>query len=328
VNLLGRRDVLTGLAAAPALASFLAPARARTQDEHSISILPASALRLGAEVYVNATGPWRFVVDTGANRTVLATELAERLALRPEGVLQVHGIAAPVTAGSVGVRELKLDRYRYGPFRAPILPRADLGADGLLGLDALQDRLVVLDLALGRIEIGGSHARTGTRMTRKVFEDRSVVARARQRFGQLTLVDAEVGGVAVAAFLDTGAQRSVGNMALRRAIRARMPETAARALKLDIGGATGQVVSGEVAMMPGLRIGGARVGAFGAVFADLHTFDLWRLQERPALLVGMDVLSLFRSVALDFGRSEVRFRFRADVDGSPGHRADLPPALA
>jgi hypothetical protein len=42
-------------------------------------------------------------------------------------------------------------------------------------------------------------------------------------------------------------------------------------------------------------------------FADVHVFDLWKLRDRPAVVLGMDLLTQFDLVALDFGRSAVRF---------------------
>ena len=43
------------------------------------------------------------------------------------------------------------------------------------------------------------------------------------------------------------------------------------------------------------------------VWADMHVFELWGLKETPALVLGMDLLTQFDTVALDFGRSQVRF---------------------
>ena len=39
----------------------------------------------------------------------------------------------------------------------------------------------------------------------------------------------------------------------------------------------------------------------------MHVFDLWGLRDKPALVLGMDLLAQFDTVALDFGRSQVRF---------------------
>ena len=43
------------------------------------------------------------------------------------------------------------------------------------------------------------------------------------------------------------------------------------------------------------------------IFADPHTFRLFKLENTPAILVGMDVLRMFDQVAIDFSRQEVRF---------------------
>jgi hypothetical protein len=43
-------------------------------------------------------------------------------------------------------------------------------------------------------------------------------------------------------------------------------------------------------------------------FADLHTFTMWDLTNKPAILIGVDILTRFESVCLDFARDEVRFR--------------------
>jgi hypothetical protein len=50
-----------------------------------------------------------------------------------------------------------------------------------------------------------------------------------------------------------------------------------------------------------------QVGNMPIVFADPHTFSLFKLDNIPAILVGMDVLRLFDRVAIDFSRREVRF---------------------
>lgn len=42
-------------------------------------------------------------------------------------------------------------------------------------------------------------------------------------------------------------------------------------------------------------------------FAPLHIFSLWGLNDRPAMLVGIDILRHFDEVSLDFGRREVTF---------------------
>ena len=52
-----------------------------------------------------------------------------------------------------------------------------------------------------------------------------------------------------------------------------------------------------------LRILGARVS-----FGDMSIFDHLKLADRPALLVGMDVLGQLGSMVIDYGRNTVRLR--------------------
>jgi hypothetical protein len=42
-------------------------------------------------------------------------------------------------------------------------------------------------------------------------------------------------------------------------------------------------------------------------FADLHIFDLWDLQARPTVLIGVDTLRRLDRVAFDFGRKLITF---------------------
>ena len=56
-----------------------------------------------------------------------------------------------------------------------------------------------------------------------------------------------------------------------------------------------------------LRLGGMALNNISAAFAPLHIFSLWGLNDRPAMLVGIDILRHFEEVTLDFGRREVTF---------------------
>jgi hypothetical protein len=70
---------------------------------------------------------------------------------------------------------------------------------------------------------------------------------------------------------------------------------------------TGQTIESDLADLPHLRIGGMKLPHWRVAFSDLHTFQLWGLVDRPAILLGIDVLSRFERVTLDFSRDEVRF---------------------
>ena len=51
-----------------------------------------AASRMTVPVMVNGKGPFNFVIDTGADRTVVSRELAERLALPQGGTARLHAM--------------------------------------------------------------------------------------------------------------------------------------------------------------------------------------------------------------------------------------------
>jgi hypothetical protein len=120
------------------------------------------------------------------------------------------------------------------------------------------------------------------------------------------LVDCELAGARMTAILDSGAQSTIGNMTLFEIAVTNAPGVAWN--DVAIISATGQTIGAQTATLPRLRIGGLQFPAWNVAFADLHTFKLWDLIDRPALLLGVDALSRFESVSLDFARDEVRFR--------------------
>lgn len=287
--------------------------------------------RMTVPVMIEGKGPFTFVVDTGANHSVLSIETAQGLGLPSGGAAAIHGIAGVEPAETVYVRQLAIGSVVSKRIRMPLLARRNLGADGLLGVDVLTRRDVQLDFERNRFNIAPSNSsfrQTTTtggtgRLGTPVFNPNIVVVAARYRFGQLTIVDAEVGvGLAITAFLDSGAQSTVGNLALRNAAFLQEPGLALRTTRVQLVSATGQTVSGDLARLPGLRLGGLRIGNLSCVFADLHTFKIWDLVDRPAILIGMDVMRHFKTIELDFGRREVVFETGAkaapSVVGLPG----------
>ena len=120
-------------------------------------------------------------------------------------------------------------------------------------------------------------------------------------------LDAQVADVRVAAFIDSGAQVTVGNHALRDAVVHSHPDFGPRLAPVPLISATGQTAMGEFAPLPVLRLGGTQIYDVLGIFAQLHIFDLWKLADRPAILIGVDVLRHFQDVTLDFARKVVIF---------------------
>lgn len=312
-----RRDAALGLLAAGGASLSVARAFAQIPPEPPHLELPdedapATTLDTGedafehmlAPVSINGQGPFQFVLDTGANVSCVSHRLMERLDLKPGETVPVHTV--------VGVRDrpvVVLDRLQVGArsrrrVRAPALPITSAGVDGILGIDWLKGQRLMLDFRNRKLEITRSQADVGE-------PGRATVVPARRRHGQLTIVDADLGARRISAIIDSGAQATMCNTKLREMARAqetrRGRAEAPRYVRLET--LAGEKFVGEAIFLPFLRLGGLQLGNVPVTYAETHVFDIWELKDTPALVLGMDLLSQFEQVALDFGRSQVRFAF-------------------
>jgi hypothetical protein len=256
--------------------------------------------RMTSAVQVGGQGPFAFVIDTGANQSVISTELAAQLGLQAGETLPLNGVAGVQATPTVST-QLQLGSRAVRDVTLYVLPGEAIGGPGMLGLDQLDSARLTLDFQHQTLTIDSGPELPG--------EGVAYHMKAHRRDGQLTLVDADLAGIPVTAFLDSGAQDTIGNMALRQLAISRYPMTPLR--RIPIVSVTGQTIDAEFADLPDFRIGGVHVDSWPIAFADLHIFRLWNLVDRPAILIGVDVLSRFETVCLDFRRNEVQFRLPA-----------------
>ncbi|WP_168073589.1 retropepsin-like aspartic protease [Caulobacter sp. SSI4214] len=259
--------------------------------------------RMTVPVMINGQGPFEFAVDTGADRSVLTPGLVERMALRPGPEIIVHGVAGSVTSSTVRVAALRTGDARLSDVVLPVLPYERVGGDGLLGVDILDGRDVVMDFVKKQLEVRRSQP-----MRDMVRAAREISILADQKFGRLTLADSRIAGARSLAFIDSGGGVSIGNMALARAIAARRRRSPDQARPARLLTAGGEMQLGEFRVVPSIVLGDLRITNIPMAFADLHIFDVWALNNRPAALLGVDVLRLFARVELDFGAGRVLFR--------------------
>ena len=260
---------------------------------------PTTVDRIGrviAPVMINGTGPYRFLVDTGANHSMISPALAARLGLRPrQGALEkVTGITGTQQLPWVRIADLQVGSFRIGNLRLPITASPVMnGLDGILGLAGLPAERVAVDFRHNVVWIGRSNGGGAWGY---------LAIPARRTAGGLLRVDARIGGVPVIAVIDTGSPRTLGNEALRRALlrsAARAPDTA------QIFGVTRQVSFGNVSGSPTVYLGPAAIGHLNIVYGDLPIFRVWHLEHRPAVVIGMDVLGTVDALILDYRRAHV-----------------------
>lgn len=258
--------------------------------------------RLFVDVRINDKGPFRFLVDSGADRSVIGSGLADQLHLPPGDAVRLQGMAGQATVRTVIIDRLLLGKSEVGPIRAPALSERDLGAQGLIGIDALAEQRLLLDFDARTITV--QDARQAL-----VNDAGEIVVTARLRQGQLIITQASVAEQRVSAVIDTGSEVTLGNMALRRRLLgSRPPRDDAK--KMTLVSVTGQTLEAEAVMLPRIRIGGVYLENVVVAFADASPFRLFGLEKQPALFLGSDLLKSFRRVSLDFRNRKVRFTLR------------------
>ena len=251
--------------------------------------------RMTVPVRIGQAGPFDFLVDTGAERTVLARNIAQRLRLPTSGQGLLIGIAGTQSVDLVEIDEINLGRRSFYGLTAPLLEGYNIGADGIIGLDSLQDQRVLLDFAKKRMTIGDAMQLGGSRG----FE---IVVQARRRSGQLIMTNAVIDGVRTDIVIDTGSDTSIGNRALQKALaRRHKGETT------QLQSVTGQVITADIAMARTVKLGTMTMSNAMLVFADTPAFDKLEMVKHPAMFMGMNQLKLFQRVAIDFSTKRILF---------------------
>nr|WP_312293677.1 pepsin/retropepsin-like aspartic protease family protein [Brevundimonas diminuta] len=297
----------TGLVlAAPAWAQDAAGQTPPASPDAEARLLANLLTRIGVEVDLDGRKAL-FVIDTGAERSAISDRLAQALDLPPGPPVLVHGITTAQMTPTVRLPHLAFSERRFADLVLPVFPYGLLGADGLLGLDVLSRFRLTLDLRRRRVMIAASGADVvrrglsfGGRASRVGLDITDVRS---GRFSQLILTQVAADGVPAVAFIDSGAQYSIGNRALMRALDSRLGRVERPLVRVY--GVIGQSLLVRSGAVTNLRLARRDLGPTPLLFGDLHAFRILNLIDRPALLLGADVLTRFSQVTLDYGRGRI-----------------------
>jgi predicted aspartyl protease len=254
--------------------------------------------RMTVPVSIDGRGPYAFIVDTGAERTVISEELARDLELGAGNRVRLHSMSEVSRIDTVRIPTLEVGGRTTSEIHAPALQRGHIGAEGILGVDTLKNQRVSFDFARQQMTVVPS------RKAEERWRGDVIVVVGRSRFGHLVLVDAAVDGQKVWVIVDTGAETTVGNSALRRKLerRGRLRAT----WPVQMMSVTGGRVTADQTVVKDIRLGEVDIRDMPIAFADVHPFRKLDLMDRPAILLGMDALRLFERVSVDFANRKVR----------------------
>ncbi len=262
--------------------------------------------RIWAPVFIDGQGPFRLVLDTGATRTAVVQRVVDALGASTDGQpeMRLRGVTGTARVPTIAVNRVEFGELRVQTHRLPVLRDAFGGADGVLGTEGLAGRRVYIDFMNDLIYVSMSHG------------ERAPLGYITVPFnlagGHLLVTDARVGGIRARMIIDTGAQVSVGNLALRDALRRRRAE---HVEQHSIEGVTLEEETTEQRVVPMIHIGDLQLSMERMEFADVDIFKYWKMTSEPTVLVGMDVLGLLDKLVIDYNRHELQVRL------SDGHGA-------
>jgi hypothetical protein len=256
--------------------------------------------RLSVEVRVNGRGPYQFIVDSGADTSVVGLKIANELQLPLGTPVVMNNMTDRNIVDRVKVETLSLGPSTIRGLELPALRERDIGGAGMIGIDALVRQRLMMDFHKRTIQVEDA-----AKPVKALPGD--IVVTARLKRGQLILTEVRAGRLTLDAVIDTGSQITIGNLALRdklvRRSRRNLPTVTAT-------GVTGTTVQMQLAQVRELRIGSVTLSNVPMAFADVPPFKVFGLNDKPALLLGTDLLETFRRVSLDFRARKVRFQLR------------------
>lgn len=300
---------------APEIAADLAPAGEILAPAFIQPFDIDASRRMTVPVTIGTSGPFSFLVDTGAERTVISRELANRLALTQGQQLRLATISGPAVTPSYKVAALAMTDLTLAPFEAPALYGSHIGAAGLLGVDMLQGRRILVDFRKEQMHVSESR-----RKARPIIRDEdAIVVTARNQAGRLILSDARIDGRRVDVIVDTGAQTSIGNLAMKRLVLERR-QNRFDFVATELTGVNGQTVAAEKTVLRRVMIEGIEINDLSVSFTDSHAFRVLGLSERPAMLLGMDALRLFDRLEVDYANKRIIFDLPDAAGLSGGYR--------
>ena len=253
--------------------------------------------RMTVAVHLGGDGPFRFLVDTGADRTAISSAVAARLGLAAGESASLHSMTGMTSVQTVTVPSLQLSRSNVRIVDAPLLDADKMGADGILGTDSLRSQRVMFDFQQNVMTIVPSAQQVAR-------EDGTIVVTGRLKNGRLIVTNATADENVITVILDTGAEVCVGNEALR--LRLANDGLLKNTGAVQLQSVTGDLINGEYMFVKKLEMGDVTMTNLAVVFADAHTFKQLGLENRPALLLGMNALRAFKKVSIDFANKKLR----------------------
>jgi hypothetical protein len=257
--------------------------------------------RIWAPVLINGEGPYRLVLDTGASHSAITERVAVdlKLPIYADSV-RLRGVTGTAIASTIRADTLEVGELLVEGATMAIVADAFGGAEGVLGAEGLKDKRIVIEFRKDRISVARSH--------RQPLPEGFMRVPFKWGGSKGMRVKVRIGTVRAVGLIDTGAQVTVGNLALREALsRSRRK---GEEMEDAIIGVTQDIQRATTVQVPSITAGQMIVRNPLIKFADLYIFDHWQLSSRPAVLLGMDILGVLDTLVIDYRLAELHIRAR------------------
>src|SRR5438270_4848826 len=168
----------------------------KTTQTQDIEFRNAHDDRMTVPVRLAGTGPYQFLVDTGADRSAVSSAIVAKLALAPAGSADLHSSTGVTKVATARVPNLELTRPTQKLIEAAVLESAYMGADGIVGSDVLHSQRVQFDFEKKTMSVVPAAVPD--------FRDEpgTIVIEARRKNGRLIVTDAVANNQTITVVLD------------------------------------------------------------------------------------------------------------------------------
>ncbi len=182
---------------------------------------------------------------------------------------------------------------------APALGASNIGADGMLGIDSLRSQRVMFDFKAKTMSITPS-----SRPVERLDGDDDRGSRPDPQWPADLHPGARSTGSKMTVIVDTGSQVTIGNMALQRIADEAAAMDCCR-IRVMIESVTGEKMSARVAESSRLELGDVQARRIWRSRSPMRIFSgSSSLDDKPALLLGMNAMRAFDRISIDFANEE------------------------
>jgi hypothetical protein len=241
------------------------------------------------------------VLDTGATHSAIIPRVVDKLGIPVSAAsnIRVTGVTGTAVVPTIAVKRFEFGELSVDSTVLPVVADVFGGAEGVLGTEGLSDKRIKIDFAHDTVVILRSRGALDTAGV--------ATLPLRQLRDHLLSLDIRVANVRAKAIIDTGAQITIGNTALRNVLMRHNPKDMQKA---EVQGVTLDVATGDSMRAPPIYVGPLIFQGMNITYGDMYIFDRWKLNDEPVLVLGMDVLGTVDLLVIDYRLRQLQMRLR------------------